>query len=125
MRLISAIGALSLLGTVLGADDYVPLHKRFTYDETNTVDDFTYLGMLSRRDACSDAFGSNARDSTCAPDFTLCCKRFLSTRSTGADPNFRHTRYANLPFMPADHGKGMVLCRRVCGHKNYTADSSY
>ncbi|KAK7414113.1 hypothetical protein QQZ08_012554, partial [Neonectria magnoliae] len=65
--------ALTLLGTAAASDAYVPVHKRFTYDVA--INDFSYLGLLSKRDACSDAFGSNAHNSNCAPDFTLCCTR--------------------------------------------------
>ncbi|KPM43653.1 hypothetical protein AK830_g2865 [Neonectria ditissima] len=65
--------ALALLGTAAAVDAYVPAHKRFTYDVA--INDFSYLGILSKRDKCSDAFGSNAHNSNCAPDFTLCCTR--------------------------------------------------
>ena len=75
MRLSQAIAAFVLLGTSNAANVYVPFHKRFSYDPL--VNDFTYLGMLAKRDACSDAFGSNAHNSICAPDFTLCCTILL------------------------------------------------
>ncbi|KAF7563991.1 hypothetical protein G7046_g127 [Stylonectria norvegica] len=73
MRFTEAIAALVLLATAVAGAEYVPLHKRFSYDVA--VNDFSYLGMLSKRDSCSDAFGSNAHNSNCAPDFTLCCTR--------------------------------------------------
>lgn len=71
MFLTRQVAALALLGVAVATDAYVPVHKRFTFDVA--VNDFSYLGMLSRRDACSDAFGDNAHNSNCAPDFTLCC----------------------------------------------------
>ncbi|KAH7023883.1 hypothetical protein EDB80DRAFT_57103 [Ilyonectria destructans] len=73
MFLTRQVAALALLGVAVATDAFVPVHKRFTFDVA--VNDFSYLGMLSRRDACSDAFGDNAHNSNCAPDFTLCCTR--------------------------------------------------
>ncbi|KAF7556794.1 hypothetical protein G7Z17_g1122 [Cylindrodendrum hubeiense] len=73
MLFTRSVAALALLGTAVATDAYVPVHKRFTYDVA--VNDFSYLGMLSKRDSCSDAFGDNAHNSNCAPDFTLCCTR--------------------------------------------------
>ncbi|KAL6404163.1 hypothetical protein AUP68_13547 [Ilyonectria robusta] len=70
MFLTRQVAALALLGAAVATDAYVPVHNRFTFDVT--VNDFNYLGMLSKRDACSDAFGDNAHNSNCAPDFTLC-----------------------------------------------------
>ncbi|KAK0389054.1 hypothetical protein NLU13_2630 [Sarocladium strictum] len=61
------------LATVTATEEYVPMHKRNSFD--TLVDDFTYLGMLSRRDVCSDAFGDDAERATCVPSFTLCCIR--------------------------------------------------
>lgn len=72
MFLTRQVAALALLGVAVATDAYVPVHKRFTFDVA--VNDFSYLGMLSKRDACSDAFGDNAHNSNCAPDFTLCCR---------------------------------------------------
>lgn len=72
MFLTRQVAALALLGAAVATDAYVPVHNRFTFDVT--VNDFIYLGMLSKRDACSDAFGDNAHNSNCAPDFTLCCR---------------------------------------------------
>ncbi|KAH7162226.1 hypothetical protein B0J13DRAFT_600910 [Dactylonectria estremocensis] len=69
----SVAAAVILLGTAVAADAYVPVHKRFSYNAA--VNDFSYLSMLSKRDECSDAFGDNAHNSNCAPDFTLCCTR--------------------------------------------------
>lgn len=72
MHFVPVIAAACvLLETASAAGVYVPIHKRYSYDAL--VNDFSYLGMLSKRDACSDAFGSNAHNSICAPDFTLCC----------------------------------------------------
>lgn len=68
MRLIMALLALGLLGGRANADG---IAKRYTL--YNSMDDFSYLGMLSKRDECSDAFGSNAQNSICVPDSTLCC----------------------------------------------------
>ena len=69
---------LSLLGLTL-AEEYVPMHKRFTY--RRDMNDFNYLGMLAKRDSCSDAFGSSAHNSICAPDFTLCCRCLAKSRT--------------------------------------------
>ncbi|KAH6898238.1 hypothetical protein B0T10DRAFT_577830 [Thelonectria olida] len=73
MFLTRIVSALALLKAALASDAYVPVHKRFTYHVA--VNDFSYLGMLSKRDACSDAFGDNAHNSVCDPDITLCCTR--------------------------------------------------
>ncbi|CAM1505158.1 Fc.00g107950.m01.CDS01 [Cosmosporella sp. VM-42] len=54
MHLTYTVAALVLLGTA-AAEEYVPVHKRFSYDAV--INDFSYLGMLSKRDSCSDAFG--------------------------------------------------------------------
>lgn len=78
MRLIHAIAASALLGAAAGAvRERIPMHKRFSYDVL--INDFSYLGMLAKRDECSDAFGSNARNSNCSPDFTLCCTGLTKT----------------------------------------------
>ena len=58
--------------TAVATTDYVPMHKRNSFDPL--IDDFSYLGMLAKRDVCSDAFGEDAEKSTCVPSFTLCCK---------------------------------------------------
>jgi hypothetical protein len=70
VRTVAAWGIL--LAAVIATDDYVPMHKRNSFDPL--VDDFTYLGMLSRRDVCSDAFGDDAEKATCVPSDTLCCR---------------------------------------------------
>lgn len=74
MHLVQSLAAVALLTTVSVAD-YVPMHKRYSYDAL--TNDFSYLGMLAKRDECSDAFGDNARNSNCAPSFTLCCKTVM------------------------------------------------
>ncbi|KAI9166538.1 hypothetical protein HJFPF1_02645 [Paramyrothecium foliicola] len=73
MPKIREVTALAVLLCAAVAEEHVPMHKRFSY--VKEMDDFSFLGMLSKRDACSDAFGSNAHNSNCAPDFTLCCTR--------------------------------------------------
>lgn len=73
MRGVQAL-ALALLqaATAIATDaNYVPMHKRHTFDAR--MDDFSYLGMLSRRDVCSDAFGEDSERATCVPSMTLCC----------------------------------------------------
>lgn len=70
VRLAAAWSLLQAI--VLATDDYVPMHKRNTFDAR--MDDFSYLGMLSRRDVCSDAFGEDAEKATCVPSMTLCCE---------------------------------------------------
>ena len=71
MGLPAAPFLLLLLLGIAAAADHVPLHERFTYDAS--VDDFSYLGMLSRRDTCSQALGPGARSGVCDPSLTVCC----------------------------------------------------
>ncbi|KAM5351137.1 hypothetical protein ACJ41O_003860 [Fusarium nematophilum] len=73
MILSLATAALLLLEISVLRSEYIPAHKRFSYDAT--VDGSSHHSLLSRRDTCSDAFGSGAQNSVCAPDFTLCCTR--------------------------------------------------
>lgn len=109
MRVSLIIQAVLLLAASVYSAQYIPLHKRFTY--TDEIDDFSYLGLLSRRDVCSEAFGSSAYNSECKPDKTLCCPSTILWQFDRITNSYsRWTSRPGIPFMREASEQRMVLC---------------
>ncbi|KAL6922960.1 hypothetical protein FSST1_000234 [Fusarium sambucinum] len=73
MRVAAHIAALALFFVHVSSKADIPFHMRSVRHASNNG--VSYLGMISRRDECSDVFGANSHNAACAPSNTLCCTR--------------------------------------------------